>query len=70
MGHYASEMGYDRDDEDRRRKKSYEASLGALSRFCREANTQGISHEVESIRKFYQSKLYELRHIDIDSDSV
>lgn len=63
MGHYASEMGYDRDEEDRRRKKSYEDSLVALSRFCGEANTQGINHEVESIRRFYQSKLYELRYL-------
>lgn len=70
MGHYASEMGYDRDDEDRRRKKSYERSLDALSQFCREANTQGIQHEVESIRRFYQSKLYELRYVDLDTDSV
>lgn len=73
MGHYASEMP---DDDDRyewrrreqvRTKKRLEESIELLRDFRRAAYTDGVDWELNSILRFYQAKLYELRYIDIDS---
>ncbi len=68
MGHYASEVDYyDREDRDKRDKILIEKSLLNLSTFTQSSYTAGIQAEIESIRKYYKSKLYDLRHIKIDS---
>lgn len=67
MGHYASEMGYDRHEEEVQLKKKIIESLDNLSAFVVNSHTSGIRHEVESIRKYYKSVLYDLRYINIDS---
>lgn len=74
MGHYASEIDYEdegqiawRQREAKRLKKRLLESLDLLHNFRRAAYTTGIDHELNSIEKFYKAKLYDLRHIDIDS---
>lgn len=78
MGHYASEMP-DYDDErqiawrlreDKRLKKRLLESIDLLYIFRRDAYTDGVDYELNSILKYYKSKLYDLRHIDLDSDTL
>lgn len=75
MGHYASEMPDDdryewRAREDKRLKKRLLESIGLLRDFRRAAYTDGVDHELNSVEKFYKSKLYDLRHVQLDSESV
>ena len=74
MGHYASEIDYEdegpsacRQREAKRLKKRLLESLDLLHNFRRDAYSTGIDYELNSIEKFYKAKLYDLRHIDIDS---
>lgn len=48
-------------------KRELEESLARFREFQRHAYTDGIKYELSSIEKFYKAKLYDLRHIDIDS---
>lgn len=48
-------------------KKYIEESLKRIQDFQRSSYTMGLQHEFTSIEKFYKAKLYDLRHIDIDS---
>ena len=54
----------------KRDKLHIEESLKLIQEFQRKAYTRDIQFELQSIEKYYKSKLYDLRHIDIDSDSV
>lgn len=69
MGHYASEMPDDdehiewRRRQDIRLKKRIEESLVLLWEFRRAAYTSELEHELNSIEKYYKSKLYDLRHV-------
>lgn len=48
-------------------KARLEQSLDLLEEFRGKASTDGIEYELNSIAKFYKSKLYDLRHIQLDS---
>lgn len=71
MGHYASEIEYDNDPrevawrqrEEARLKTRLLESIDLLYQFRKDAHTDGIEYEINSILKFYKSKLYDLRHI-------
>lgn len=68
MGHYASEVDYyDNHKEQVWTKKKLEESIKLLYEFRQAAYTTGIDYELNSILRFYQAKLYELRHVEIDS---
>ena len=49
-----------KEDEFRNLKRLYEDSLRNLNTFCQSSYTVGIEYELESIRKFYKAKLYDL----------
>lgn len=77
MGHYASEMDYEdpreiawRQREAQRLKKRLLESLDLLRNFRMAAYSTGIDYELNSIEKFYKAQLYDLRHINIDSDTL
>ena len=74
MSHYRDILDAEAEERmalNNRRDKIYiEESLKRIQEFQRCSYTNGIQHELASIEKFYKSKLYDLRHIAIDSESV
>lgn len=69
MGHYSDY--YDAEEEERlarvnkRDKLHIEQSLKQIQDFQRSAYTAGIQYELASIEKFYKSRLYDLRHVEV-----
>lgn len=49
-----------KEDEYRFQKRLYEDSIRNLNTFCQSSYIVGIEYELESIRKFYKAKLYDL----------
>lgn len=41
-------------------------SLSEFEAFVYHAHTDGIRHEVDSIRRYYNARLYKLRHVSVD----
>ena len=74
MGHHTEY--YEAAEEERllklaREEKRYiEDSLNRLREFQRCSYTLGVQYEFSSIEKYYKAKLYDLRHIDVDTDPV
>lgn len=63
MGHYSDIR--DAEDEARNRwmKKRFEDSLDELYSFRYKAYTRDIEHELNSIEKYYKSKLWDLKDV-------
>lgn len=68
MSHYRDIL--DAEEEERvarinkRDKLHIEESLKLIQEFQRKAYTRDIQYELQSIEKYYKSRLYDLRHVD------
>ncbi len=69
MGHYSDYYDAEEDERrarvDKRDKLHIEESLKRIQEFQRSSYTNGIQYELSSIEKFYKSKLYDLRHVEV-----
>jgi hypothetical protein len=69
MGHYSDYYHAEEEERrariDKRDKIHIQESLERIRAFQKNSYTNGIQYELASIEKFYKSKLYDLRHIEV-----